>query len=87
MLRRAARTDLIAWRSIHGEGISPGTTQLAPRDSARPARLARWLAPRGLSFNEDKTKIVHLTEGFDFLGFNVRRYPGGKLTATAAATW
>jgi RNA-directed DNA polymerase len=43
------------------------------------ARLADWLAPRGLSFNEDKTKIVHLTEGFDFLGFNVRRYPRGKL--------
>ena len=43
------------------------------------ARLAEWLAPRGLSFNEDKTRIVHLTEGFDFLGFNVRRYPGGKL--------
>jgi RNA-directed DNA polymerase len=38
------------------------------------ARLAEWLAPRGLTFNEDKTKIVHLSEGFDFLGFNVRRY-------------
>jgi RNA-directed DNA polymerase len=38
------------------------------------ARLAQWLAPRGLAFNEDKTKIVHLNEGFDFLGFNVRRY-------------
>jgi len=38
------------------------------------ARLAEWLAPRGLAFNEDKTKIVHLSEGFDFLGFNVRRY-------------
>lgn len=39
------------------------------------ARLAKWLTPRGLSFNEDKTKIVHLAEdGFDFLGFNVRRY-------------
>jgi RNA-directed DNA polymerase len=38
------------------------------------ARLAKWLAPRGLAFNEDKTKIVHLGEGFDFLGFNVRRY-------------
>ena len=38
------------------------------------ARLAEWLAPRGLAFNEDKTKIVHLDEGFDFLGFNVRRY-------------
>jgi RNA-directed DNA polymerase len=38
------------------------------------AQLAEWLAPRGLVFNEDKTKIVHLGEGFDFLGFNVRRY-------------
>jgi RNA-directed DNA polymerase len=43
------------------------------------AQLAMWLAPRGLSFNKDKTRIVHLTEGFDFLGVNVRRYPGGKL--------
>jgi RNA-directed DNA polymerase len=38
------------------------------------AQLAKWLAPRGLAFNEDKTRIVHLSEGFDFLGFNVRRY-------------
>jgi RNA-directed DNA polymerase len=38
------------------------------------ARLVEWLAPRGLAFNEDKTRIVHLDEGFDFLGFNVRRY-------------
>jgi RNA-directed DNA polymerase len=46
------------------------------------ARLAEWLAPRGLVFNDDKTKIVHLTEGFDFLGFNVRRYRNGKLLIT-----
>jgi RNA-directed DNA polymerase len=38
------------------------------------ARLAEWLAPRGLSINKDKTRIVHLSEGFDFLGFNVRHY-------------
>jgi RNA-directed DNA polymerase len=38
------------------------------------ARLAGWLAPRGLAFNEDKTRVVCLDEGFDFLGFNVRRY-------------
>jgi RNA-directed DNA polymerase len=36
--------------------------------------LAEWLAPRGLAFNEDKTQIVPLSQGFDFLGFNVRRY-------------
>jgi RNA-directed DNA polymerase len=38
------------------------------------ASLAEWLAPRGLVFNEDKTTIVPLSTGFDFLGFNVRRY-------------
>jgi RNA-directed DNA polymerase len=38
------------------------------------AQLAQWLAPRGLAFNEDKTRIVHLEDGFDFLGFNLRRY-------------
>jgi RNA-directed DNA polymerase len=38
------------------------------------ARLAEWLAPRGLVFNEGKTRIVSLNQGFDFLGFNVRRY-------------
>ena len=42
------------------------------------ARLAVWLAPRGLVFNEDKTRIVHLEEGFDFLGFNLRRYRRGR---------
>jgi len=44
------------------------------------AALAGWLAPRGLHFNEDKTRITHLEEqGVDFLGFNIRRYANGKL--------
>jgi RNA-directed DNA polymerase len=43
------------------------------------ARLAEWLAPRGLVFNEDKTRITHLEAGVDFLGFNIRRYANGKL--------
>ena len=43
------------------------------------ARLAEWLEPRGLAFNEAKTRIVHLSQGFDFLGFSIRRYPNGKL--------
>lgn len=43
------------------------------------ARLAEWLTPRGLAFNEAKTRVVCVDDGFDFLGFNVRRYPNGKL--------
>jgi RNA-directed DNA polymerase len=43
------------------------------------ARLATWLTPRGLAFNDDKTQVVSLTDGYDFLGFNVRRYRGKLL--------
>ena len=49
------------------------------------ARLAEWLAPRGLAFNEEKTQIVHVSVGFDFLGVNVRRYPNGKLLIMPSA--
>jgi RNA-directed DNA polymerase len=48
--------------------------------------LARWLAPRGLAFNEDKTRIVGLEDGFDFLGFNARRYRNGKLLIKPSKT-
>ena len=37
------------------------------------ARLARWLEP-GVWRSRDETRVVSLAEGFDFLGFNVRRY-------------
>jgi RNA-directed DNA polymerase len=50
------------------------------------ARLAAWLAPRGLAFNEAKTRIVNLSEGFDFLGFSLRRYANGKLLIKPSAT-
>jgi RNA-directed DNA polymerase len=49
-------------------------------------KLAEWLAPRGLTFNEEKTRIVDLnSEGFDFLGFNVRRYHGKLLIKPSKA--
>jgi RNA-directed DNA polymerase len=49
------------------------------------ARLAAWLAPRGLAFNEDKTRVVHLDQGVDFLGFNLRRYHGKLLIKPSKA--
>jgi group II intron reverse transcriptase/maturase len=35
-------------------------------------RLRRWLEARGLKLNEDKTRMVHSRDGFNFLGFTVR---------------
>ncbi|MCA1702423.1 MAG: group II intron reverse transcriptase/maturase [Actinobacteria bacterium] len=48
-------------------------------------RLATWLAVRGLVFNEEKTRVVHLDDGFDFLAFNVRRYRRKLLIKPAPA--
>jgi RNA-directed DNA polymerase len=40
--------------------------------------IAAFLADRGLRLSEEKTRITSVHEGFDFLGFNVRKY-GRKL--------
>jgi len=35
-----------------------------------------FLAERGLTLSEEKTAITHIEDGFDFLGFNFRKYDG-----------
>ncbi|MFE4337275.1 group II intron reverse transcriptase/maturase [Streptomyces sp. NPDC056831] len=48
-------------------------------------RLEEWLRPRGLRFNEEKTQVVHLERGFDFLGFTVRRMDGKLIIKPSTA--
>lgn len=40
--------------------------------------VVSFLKERGLELSEEKTKITHINNGFDFLGQNVRKYPAGK---------
>jgi RNA-directed DNA polymerase len=46
--------------------------------------LPPWLAERGLTLSAEKTRIVHLSEGFDFLSFNVRHYAAPR---TSKSGW
>jgi RNA-directed DNA polymerase len=41
--------------------------------------VREFLQVRGLTLSEEKTRITHIDEGFDFLGFNVRKYKGKLL--------
>jgi RNA-directed DNA polymerase len=43
-------------------------------------RLTQFLAERGLTLSEAKTHIVHREEGFNFLGYTVRRFGHTLLT-------
>jgi len=40
---------------------------------ARP-RMGKFLKQRGLALNEGKTRIIHIREGFNFLGFHIRKF-------------
>ena len=43
------------------------------------AALEIFLMQRGLSLSKEKTHITHITQGFDFLGQNVRKHKNGKV--------
>ena len=45
--------------------------------------VTEFLAERGLELSQEKSKITHIDEGFNFLGFNVRKYKGKLLIKPA----
>jgi len=42
--------------------------------------ISKFLDERGLELSKEKTKITHINQGFDFLGFNIRKYGNKCLT-------
>ena len=41
----------------------------------------------GLTLSEEKTKITHITKGFNFLGFNIRKYPKQEVHKNSDNKW
>ena len=50
----------------------------------KPA-VVEFLAERGLVLSPEKTKITHIGDGFDFLGWNIRKYNGTLLMKPSKA--
>ena len=55
-----------------------GTSREVLEDAVRPL-VEQFLGERGLELSLEKTSIVHIEKGFDFLGWNVRKYNGKLL--------
>jgi RNA-directed DNA polymerase len=55
--------------------IITGRTEAQLADEVQPF-VESFLEERGLELSREKTKRTHITEGFDFLGQNVRKYNG-----------
>jgi RNA-directed DNA polymerase len=47
--------------------------------------LVEFLAERGLVLSSEKTKITHIEDGFDFLGWNIRKHDGKLLMKPSRA--
>ena len=58
--------------------VTAATPELI-QNKIKPA-IEEYLQQRGLMLSETKTKITHIEEGFNFLGFNVRKYNGKFLS-------
>ncbi|MGH9914763.1 MAG: group II intron reverse transcriptase/maturase, partial [Pyrinomonadaceae bacterium] len=58
--------------------IITGRSKEILENEAKPL-VANFLKERGLQLSEKKTRITHVTEGFDFLGKHIQKYPNGKL--------
>jgi RNA-directed DNA polymerase len=60
--------------------VVTGASKEVLEDRIKPA-IEAFLSERGLCLSEEKTFITSIHQGFDFLGFNVRKY-GHKLLIT-----
>lgn len=62
--------------------VVTGASREVLEQKVRPA-VELFLRERGLELSPEKTRVVHISEGFDFLGQHVRKY-GRKLLITPA---
>lgn len=57
--------------------VITGSSKELLEGEVRPL-VEQFMRERGLELSPEKTLVTHIEDGFDFLGFNVRKY-GGKL--------
>jgi len=65
--------------------IVTGTSRELLEGKVRPL-IERFLAQRGLWLSPTKTRVAHITEGFDFLGWRVQKFNNMLLITPAKAS-
>jgi RNA-directed DNA polymerase len=73
--KKADKVHLVRYAD---DEIVTGRSKELLEDRVKPL-LMNFLQERGLEFSEEKTRITHIDDGFDFLGFNIRKYHGKLL--------
>lgn len=74
---RRARRNKVHFVRYADDFVITGNSKELLEGEIKPL-VREFLAERGLELSEEKTKVTHISEGFDFLGQNVRKYCLGK---------
>jgi RNA-directed DNA polymerase len=72
---RGKKVNLIRYAD---DFVITGESKELLENNVKPLVVA-FLQKRGLRLSEEKTRVTHIKEGFDFLGQSVRKYKNGKL--------
>lgn len=79
------RTDKIHFIRYADDFIVTGNSKELLQNEIKP-RIEEFLNIRSLALSEEKTIITHIDDGFNFLGFNARKYNGKLLIKPAKAS-
>jgi len=79
------RKDKVHVISFADDFIITGATKEVLIEKVTPV-VKSFLAERGLTLSESKTKITHIKEGFDFLGLTIRKYKDKVLSTPSKAS-
>lgn len=75
---REARSNKVNVVRYADDFVVTGNSKELLETTVRPW-IEEFLRERGLELSQEKTRIVHIDEGFDFLGWNFRKYSGKML--------
>ena len=77
---RQAKANLVRYAD---DFIITGSSKELLEQEVKPL-VEQFMRERGLELSEEKTKITHIEDGFNFLGQNVRKYNGKVLIKPSA---
>lgn len=73
------KSDKINFIGYADDFVITGASKELLENKIKP-QIINFLQERGLTLSEEKTLVTHINDGFDFLGFNLRKYKGKLLT-------
>jgi RNA-directed DNA polymerase len=79
VVKQSDKVNLVTYAD---DFIITGSSREVLETNVKPL-VERFLKERGLELSIEKTVITHIDDGFDFLGFNIRKYNGKLLIKPA----